>query len=64
MLVFVRLNPDRFKDPRYAGLENRLYRAELIGQDEVRIEMPDGSWQLGDPAHFHVRSGALPTDRS
>lgn len=60
MLVFVRLNPDRFKDPRYAALENRLYRAELIAQDEVRIELPDGSWLLGDPAHFHVRSGALP----
>lgn len=64
MLVFVRLNPDRFTDPRYADLENRLYRAELIGQDEVRIELPDGSWLLGDPADFHVRSGALPSDRS
>lgn len=63
MLVFVRLNPDRFRDPRYAGLENRLYRAELLGDDEVRIELPDGSWLAGDPAHFHVRSGALPTDR-
>lgn len=63
MLVFVRLNPDRFTDPRYAELENRLYRAELIGQDEVRVELPDGSWLNGDPSHFHVRSGALP-DRS
>lgn len=59
-MLFVRLNPDRFSDPRYEGLENRLYVAERVSEDEIRIQLPDGAWVGGDPAHFHLRRGAIP----
>ncbi len=59
-MFFVRLNPDRFSDPRYAGLENRLYVAERIGEDEIRVQIGPDEWITGDSAHFHLRRGAIP----
>lgn len=59
-MFFVRLNPDRFTDPRYAGLENRLYLAERVSDDEIRVQVTEGEWITGDPAHFHMRRGSIP----